>query len=323
MTDTEPMEESYQPVPISFLTIFTNKVPTDIFIKVAASYVQVFKKNDPVDEKRIANYISKGVKVLFIRELDTSNYAAVLNKKINTSDWTKEKTAALLNTYFSESFRLIAPTNIIAQELLVKAKLEIESSGYDLILPQGPIVEAFGVLANRDPYLILHSCTVAMLTYGLALKQNPNRPPSEALQVALGGLLHDIGMSKIPAEINPRDTQLTIEEWETLRDHCDLGVEILGDFGNQYPKITEMIRQHHELSDGTGYPFGLNSEVIDKDASIVAFSDCLSMFIVPSEIRPYATLDDGLKLILAYSEKFDSDMLKQLVFADSETVEAA
>jgi HD-GYP domain-containing protein (c-di-GMP phosphodiesterase class II) len=95
---------------------------------------------------------------------------------------------------------------------------------------------------------------------------------TETNNLILAGLLHDIGKMLIPKSILTKPTKLTDEEFQTMKNHSQLGYSILKN-QNADSHICLAALQHHERCDGSGYPLGLTAAQIDSYAKIVAIAD--------------------------------------------------
>jgi HD-GYP domain-containing protein (c-di-GMP phosphodiesterase class II) len=84
----------------------------------------------------------------------------------------------------------------------------------------------------------------------------------------LGGTIHDLGKAFIPAEILNKPTTLTKTEYKLIQTHSRIGADILKGIELPWP-ITDMIHQHHERLDGSGYPRGLKGDEISMEAQIL------------------------------------------------------
>ena len=115
-----------------------------------------------------------------------------------------------------------------------------------------------------------HSLNVSLISRMIGMWQNYNADDLETL--TLGGLLHDIGKSKIPPEIINKPGRLTPEEYELVKKHSEYGYELLKN-QNISVRIKKIALTHHERCDGSGYPIGLVGDDIDDFANIVAIAD--------------------------------------------------
>lgn len=118
----------------------------------------------------------------------------------------------------------------------------------------------------------IHSRNVAYYCYkiGFAI----GFQPSNCLALFMGGILHDIGKTKIPKEILSKPSRLTNEEYEIVKQHPRAGYDILRNvLGITDETILAVTLYHHERFDGKGYPFGLRGEDTPLVARIAAVAD--------------------------------------------------
>ena len=106
-----------------------------------------------------------------------------------------------------------------------------------------------------------------------------------ALRCELGGWLHDIGKLSVPERVLLKPTMLDDEEWAIMREHAELGEQIVERIPALHP-AGPAIRHHHEHFDGRGYPDGLAGFAIPIEARIVAVADTFSAM---TQARPYAS----------------------------------
>ena len=122
----------------------------------------------------------------------------------------------------------------------------------------------------RDAYTADHQRKVAELARRIG--QGMNLSEHQVDGIRLGGTLHDIGKICVPSEILTKPLRLTTHEMGLVMTHAIVGFEILGDIDLPWP-IAEIIHQHHECLDGSGYPNGLSGDAILLEARIVAVAD--------------------------------------------------
>jgi HD-GYP domain-containing protein (c-di-GMP phosphodiesterase class II) len=123
------------------------------------------------------------------------------------------------------------------------------------------------------------------------------------------GVLHDVGKIGIPAEILTRPGQLSRVDFALVKEHPKIGFEVIEhvDFG--YP-IAEMILQHHERMDGSGYPAGLVGDEILLEARILAVADVVEAMASHRPYRAALGLDAALDELRAHcGDKYDPDVV--------------
>lgn len=139
------------------------------------------------------------------------------------------------------------------------------------------------VFEFRDPLTANHQRNVA--TLAVAIGRELSLPEYELEGIRLGGLLHDIGKIKVPQEIGSKPGRLTLPEIQIIQTHADAGYAILKHIAFPWP-VAEMVRQHHERIDGSGYPKGLSGDEILPGAKIIAVADVLEAMMAHRAYRP-------------------------------------
>ena len=143
-------------------------------------------------------------------------------------------------------------------------------------------VSALGVIvAQKDPYTAGHCERVARIAMALGHAMGLSKNRIETLRVA--GNLHDIGKVSVPGEILNKAGRLTPEEFEQVKVHPETGFEILKDIPFHGP-VAEIVLQHHERYDGSGYPRGLRRDEALLEARILSVAD---IYEALTSDRPY------------------------------------
>jgi HD-GYP domain-containing protein (c-di-GMP phosphodiesterase class II) len=101
----------------------------------------------------------------------------------------------------------------------------------------------------------------------------------------MAAMVHDIGKVAVPSEILTKPTHLTTLEMQLVQGHVESGYQILKDIPFPWP-IAEMVRQHHERLDGSGYPRGLKGDEICPEAKILAVADTIEAMATHRPYRP-------------------------------------
>jgi GAF domain-containing protein len=133
----------------------------------------------------------------------------------------------------------------------------------------------------RDPFTAGHQRKVADLCVAIGRKLGMAEDRLEGLR--LGATIHDIGKIYVPAEILNRPGPLTAAEFQMVKSHCQVGYDIIKDVQFPWP-VAQMILQHQERLDGSGYPNGLKGDDILLEARIIGLADVV---IAMSSHRPY------------------------------------
>ena len=140
------------------------------------------------------------------------------------------------------------------------------------------------VTEARDPYTAGHQRRVTQLACAVARELGLSADRVAGLRVM--GLLHDIGKISIPAEILSKPGKLSDTEFGLIKSHAQAGYEIVKEIQFPWP-VAEVILQHHERMDGSGYPQGMTGPDIILEARILAVADVVEAM---SSHRPYRPL---------------------------------
>lgn len=150
------------------------------------------------------------------------------------------------------------------------------------------------IVEQRDPYTAGHQRRVADLARAIATELGLISEQIDALRMA--GLLHDLGKIAVPSEILTKPTRLTPTEMTLIRIHPQVGYDILKTIEFPWP-IAEIIYQHHERLDGSGYPRGLAGADILIEARVLAVADVVEAMITHRPYRAALKLEEALEEI--------------------------
>ena len=157
----------------------------------------------------------------------------------------------------------------------------------------------------RDPYTAGHQQRVSQLSCAIAEKLMLDPEMIEGIRIA--GLLHDVGKIRIPISILSRAGGLLDAELKMIKIHPQIGFEILKDIPFPWP-VAQMVLQHHERLDASGYPQGLSGEEILPESKILAVADVIE---ANSSFRPYRPahgIEAALKqLVQKKGKQYDAD----------------
>ena len=145
----------------------------------------------------------------------------------------------------------------------------------------------------RDPYTAGHQRRVAQLSFDIARFMGLHNEQGEGLTIA--AFVHDIGKIHIPENILNKPGKLTRPEFNMLKEHTQIGYDILKNIEFPWP-IAKIVLQHHERMNGSGYPSGIAGDQIIIEARILAVADVVEAM---SSDRPYRA---ALSLEEAFSE---------------------
>jgi len=141
----------------------------------------------------------------------------------------------------------------------------------------------------KDPYTAGHQKKVSEIAVKIAEKMGLSYEQIEIVRYA--SLLHDIGKMILPIEILTKPAKLTPVEYEIIKEHPKIGHDLIKDIEFPYP-IHEIILQHHERINGSGYPLGLKGDEILLEAKILAVADVVDAMSSHRPYRPAFKMED-------------------------------
>ena len=161
------------------------------------------------------------------------------------------------------------------------------------------VVEAISKKMDwRDPYTASHQKRVGRIAMAIGRQLGWDEDRVEALYMA--AMLHDIGKMAVPSEILTKPSRLTDLEMKLVQEHVEAGYQILKDIPFPWP-IADMVRQHHERLDGSGYPRKLMGDQICEEGRVLAVADTLEAMATHRPYRPAKGLPAALEEIKAES----------------------
>lgn len=163
------------------------------------------------------------------------------------------------------------------------------------------------VLEQRDPYTSGHQRRVAQLACAIAEEMGLSGERVDGLRLA--GVIHDVGKISVPAEILSKPSRLNEMEFNIIKTHPQAGHDVLKKIEFPWP-IAQMVFQHHERMDGSGYPQGLSGEDILLEARILGVADVVEAMSSHRPYRPALGKDKALAEVLeAKGTLYDPDVV--------------
>ncbi len=164
---------------------------------------------------------------------------------------------------------------------------------------------------RRDPYTSGHQRRVADLTMHIARAMA--LPEERVHGLRLAASIHDLGKVGIPSEILAKPGRLTPTQLSLVKEHVQLGYDIVKDVQFPWP-IADAILQHHERMDGSGYPQGLTGDAILLESRILAVADVVESMATHRPYRPALGIDEALNEILSKRGKlYDAEAVDACV----------
>jgi len=183
----------------------------------------------------------------------------------------------------------------LAQDKVQQQLAQLQDNLEDTMRAIAAIVEM------RDPYTAGHQIRVADLAAAIARQMG--LPDEQAHVIHLAGTVHDLGKINVPAEILSKPGKLTDIEFGLIKIHPQAGYDVLKGIDFPWP-IAQVVLQHHERLDGSGYPQGLKGDAILLEARILAVADVVEAISAHRPYRPGLGIEVALEEITKNREIF-------------------
>ena len=188
-----------------------------------------------------------------------------------------------------------------------RAQADLEASYTRLTRMSRDVVETLGrVVETRDPYTQGHQQRAAELCRLIGGEMGMGDTDIQFLETA--ALVHDIGKLSVPAEILTKPGRLSPVEYALIREHPRNSHDILKGIAFEWP-IAEMVLQHHERMDGSGYPEGLSGDEILIQARVLAVADVVEAMATHRPYRPALGLDAAVEELSTHPELYDQQVV--------------
>lgn len=234
-------------------------------------------ESDPLTEEELQEYRRKARASMEESETTTTDIFEtedpVAEGVVEPSDPLRESLKRRVQSSYEDC---LAETKNVLKPLS-QGRIEDAKTLYDIVQPifevawdmQSALLYLLADLEGEDDedYLFpfsLHTCMISVL-----LAQEMDYEQAETRRVGVAGLIHDVGMLKIPQHIRLGDDNLTDEQFETIQSHPERGARILSNVDRLETSIRRVAAEHHEHVDGSGYPLGVDHEDIHPHARIV------------------------------------------------------
>ncbi|MCR5581717.1 MAG: response regulator [Pseudobutyrivibrio sp.] len=182
----------------------------------------------------------------------------------------------------------------------------------DEILNKGSISIDMTDLRECDDYTYAHSVNVALYCAIIGLSMGLDEKSLEEL--ALAGLLHDLGKMSIPGEILNKEGRLTQEEYQIMKSHAQLSYEILKERWDVTPNVKVAVLFHHENVDGSGYPKGITADEMTVFTKIIHVADVFDALLSKRPYKnPYSAYEVSEYMMGACGIMFDTNVVLALL----------
>jgi diguanylate cyclase (GGDEF)-like protein/putative nucleotidyltransferase with HDIG domain len=276
---------------------------------VTASFgISTFPVHGPTQEE-ILRVADSG---MYLAKHQEGNRVRVASLSVPSAqaDWERQ----LLEAYLGVTMKRMFTTGPEAFDHYLKHFQEIMLKGNGEALP---LLDTVAALANavdaKDHYTQGHSQAVSRLAAQIARQMGLSDGLIE--EVRLGGIVHDIGKISVPDAVLNKPSRLTPEEYEVMKIHSSKGADILEPLKvKAIERIRGMVRHHHEMVNGTGYPDRLKGENIPLGARIITVADCFDTMVSERAYKRGRSIEEAIdELHRCSGTQFDPTIVKAFV----------
>ncbi|MFC1541470.1 HD-GYP domain-containing protein [Candidatus Latescibacterota bacterium] len=314
--------------PVKLKTIRADTLGSfSIYIKVSDNYVLYHANGEKVSQDILNKLINNNVQVVYIQKNEKDQYNEYLERNLTNvladpAIPVKEKAEIAHHSL----------TNI-AESLFERVPqlqtLNIYNSSVskvtDFILGEEQAIYNLIKMSSLDFKISTHSINVGMFSLGLAKILLAKDSRYDIQDAATGFFLHDIGKSIISPKTYNKITPLTYDEWRMLKQHPTQGYKIINKYNLNNDLVKTIIMQHHERSNGKGYPFGLKGDQIHICSKICALADSFEALTAyrpyrPPNERKFGSFKALQKLKEEMSSEFSPDFFQKFVMMFSKSM---
>ena len=211
--------------------------------------------------------------------------------------------AVNIQSSFIKSLKNGAPKDLSPMESLSHSLIESVFDNKDAL-------SCLTMIKEADQYLLEHSINCSILAGIFCEFLGYDRDTIE--QVSLGTLLMDIGMSSLPEDVRVSTDTFSNDDWEVMKTHVEIGIDLIEQCGDISDLSLQIIEQHHERMDGSGYPKGLTGDDISEFARIAAIVDAFDAMTSNRTHKDSVTPMQALKRLTA-TDNLDQELVKQFI----------
>lgn len=173
---------------------------------------------------------------------------------------------------------------------------------------------ALQTVIGNNFFIFAHAVQVAALSL-LVHEKLFDLAPDEMIDIGIGALIHDYGMTFITSEVLEKNDALSDIEYYKVKQHTQKGYEYFKRAGNYSEIVLNIVRYHHERYDGNGYPTGIKGNNIPRSGQVAAICDAYSALTMERAYRKASTNADALKVMREETRNgaFNPELFEQFV----------
>ncbi len=307
------MSEQMQSVPIQEF-VGRDTIPVDVYILLGGKkYLLVGKNGQPMD--RIRKYMEKGLDRIYMRISDYSYFMHLLITEaasgVSASDATDLTRVVNLQSAMESVYRELAENGL--DESVINHVKMVNHVTLTLVAKNPRLTDLFARLVKTRPNIAEYSMMVSVISAMIGVAQEWTKPGTIE-KLALGGFLHEVGRTKLPRELLDKPvSSMTKDELVIYQNHTEIGYQLLLQLKSVPEDVLDIVREHHERADGSGFPRGIKDLQMNPLAKVVAVATafCDDYFsVVDGNAAEKARF--ALGKMLSNQHQFNRDALKAL-----------
>lgn len=182
----------------------------------------------------------------------------------------------------------------------------------DSVFENADALSCLLMLKDSDEYLVEHAINCAILLTMFASSKGMSQ--AEVQDLTIAGLLMDIGMTSLPADLLQKTSELDDTDWQMMRSHVDVGLEIVERLDDAQPIVLDVIANHHERINGSGYPKAKTASQISVYSQMAGIVDCYDAMISNRQHQRSVSATAALHQ-LESDETLDRELVKEFINA--------
>ena len=290
------MDQNFTPIPVSTLR-GDIKIPFDVYVMIRGKHVHYLKKGDSFEGERLTRLKERRLKNVFILTDARTNYSSYVTQSLNAAyDASSNKDIVMRAEIIQGAQESRAESLLLNpsdQESYLLAK-EGSEKYVNFLLAENHALKAMLAIQNQDGNLAHHGVSVSAIAVKIAQRLGYTEAKALTL-MALGALLHDYGHVVQPMDINRPVTHMAPSERKVYQTHCKVGAEKLRALKHFDAIVVQIVLEHEECANGSGYPGGLVDGKISREAQFVGLANQFDRLLT-FEKRPPV---DAIRLLLA------------------------
>ena len=271
----EPKADTYIPITIDMI-VPGAILPGDVHIKLSEDNYVVIGRKGTKEQLKSINFYEKIKNALYVKKSELANFSSL--KILSANEIVKNhrvSTEAKLNTLSHTLGSVFTSVDHLGfgADTLTNSKF-IANSVFKIINDNPKLTSLVSIMSAISEDLMKHSMAVSMVSLLIAQSMGWNNQ-ANLEKLALGGVLHDIGLKEYPKEfLDKQRVEYTPEDLEYYQRHSFRGLEILKSVEDIPSEVMAIVGEHHENSIGQGYPRGAKDLRLHPFSKLVALADC-------------------------------------------------